>query len=517
MPHDKGWRKSRAKTADNLMTEDQPFSFRLQTNADLLKEIFYYPTNLALKVRNLYIPLLDREGMVFYWEDSVDTQTIEAHIVGPLLQTKEIAMDSGDIATLLTKHVLTAASSKKISFIQEAIDELINGNTVLFTEGYAHALSISTTSFEGRTISLPTVENAVKGPKEAFIESASVNRSLIRKHVREHDLICELITVGERAPKQVSMMYLHSIADSELIEGVKKRIMDIDTDTIMNLSMLEQHLEERPYSLFPSILATERPDRAASFMYEGHIVLIMDNSPLALIVPVTFWALFQTGEDWYLRWAYGNFIRLIRLISVFVALFTPSLYIAAVTFHVEMIPPDLMLAIAATRERVPFPTLVEVLIMEVSFEILREAGIRIPSVIGPTIGILGALILGQAAVQANIVSPILVVIVAITGLSSFAIPEISFNFGIRILRFLMLFVAFFTGFFGIGLLSTFLVAYMVSLKSFGVPFLSPMAPFQPSAKDLLYRPILRDRLLRPFYASPQDQVRQKKTERKSSR
>lgn len=253
--------------------------------------------------------------------------------------------------------------------------------------------------------------------------------------------------VGQRSTKKIAILYIQDIANPQLVNNIKERIKQINVDYIEQIAILEQHFEERSYSLFPSILLTERPDRTCSFLMEGHVALLMDGSPQALIAPITFWNLFQTGEENYLRWPYGNFLRIIRLIALFIATLTPGFYIAVSTYHLEMLPTDLMLAIAATRERVPFSSFTEILFMEFSFEILREAGVRIPTAIGPTIGIVGALILGQAAVDANIVSPILVINVALTGLASFTIADNSLNFAIGIIRFLMLFAAVSFGFF----------------------------------------------------------------------
>lgn len=314
----------------------------------------------------------------------------------------------------------------------------------------------------------------------------------------------------------VNLMYLKNIVDPGLVESVKQRISQIEAIGTDHLSVLEQHIEERPYSLIPSALLTERPDRACAFINEAHVVLLMESSPYALVVPVTFWSLFHTPEDMYQRWAYGNFIRIVRLVAVLVALLTPSIYIAASNFHLEMIQSDLLLSIAGTRERVPFPAVVEVLLMECTFELLREAGVRIPTTIGPTIGIVGALILGQAAVDADIISPILVIIVAITGLSSFAIPNISFSFIIRILRFAFFFAASVIGLYGIALLMTACIAYLASFKSFGVPFLAPMAPHYRSSKDLILRPPVWKQWLRPFHVHPQDKVRKNKPEGNSN-
>src|SRR5213079_609143 len=235
-----------------------------------------------------------------------------------------------------------------------------------------------------------------------------------------------------------------------------------------------QYLEERPRSLFPTILYTERPDRAASFIEEGHIVLLMTNSPSCLILPATFWAILHSPEDHYLRTPYGNFIRVLRFFALFVAMFASSFYIAITNFHVGMIPPDLLMAVAGTRERVPFPSIIEILMMEMAFELIREAGLRVPSPIGPTIGIVGALILGQAAVQANIISPIVIIVIALSGLSSFIISDVSMNFAIRMSRFLFIFAAGFLGVYGAVALFVTSLFYIVSLKSFGTPYFAPM-------------------------------------------
>jgi spore germination protein KA len=276
--------------------------------------------------------------------------------------------------------------------------------------------------------------------------------------------------------------------------------------------MLEQYLDEHPYSLVPSALNTERPDRACAFLLEGHVILIMDNSPAALVMPITIWSLLHSAEDHYMRWAYSNFMRVIRLLALFVAVMTPSVYIAVATFHEEMIPTDLLLAIAATREQVPFPALLEVLLMEFAFELVREAAVRVPTVIGPTIGIVGALILGQAAVEANIISPILVVIVAMTGISSFTIPEPSLNFAVRITRFILLFAAAFMGFFGIALVIACMLAYLTTYTSYGVPFLSPLTPYYRSSADMILRMPLHKERFRPENLRPRDLIR--KPERK---
>lgn len=500
-------------------------SRELQHNIEVLEETFLSSVNDALKIREL--SFLQKEAVLIYIDVIVDTKVIADNIMIPLLSflTKpasvEIKDDTQDrdepeydYGTLIIKHVLTASFTTKISTFQEVVTEILEGNTILLLEDYGHAISIDTAKFAARTVEEPKVEKSVKGSKEAFVESVDVNRSLIRKQLKDSRLITEVVKIGERAPSLVSVMYIQDLADPELVQKVKERTMQIKSDTVLNLDMLEEHIEDRSYSLIPSVLVTERPDRASAYLLEGHVILLMGNSPNALIAPITFWSLFQSGEDYYLRWPEGNFIRIIRLMAMFIAFFTPAIYVAASTFHVEMLPTDLMLAIAGTRERVPFPIIVEVFFMELTFEILREASTRIPTAMGATIGIVGALILGQAAVEANIISPILVVVVAITGLSSFAIPSISLNYAVRILRFGILIAATVMGFFGNALFFILILAYMSSIKSFEVPFFSPMAPHQRSSKDLILRPPVWKMWLRPFSVDPQEAIRRKKPGRK---
>ncbi|WP_426446074.1 spore germination protein [Paenibacillus sp. S-38] len=492
--------------------QEQRLTASLAENVDELKRAFNYPANKALVVRELFASSLGREAAVLFLEGAAEAESIEKQIIEPLVTRSPVGLRHPNAAVAALEEILTSSSVKATSLIQDLIHDLVNGGTILLIQGEDQGLSVDKPGFQSRSIGEPQVEHVLKGPKEAFIESAAANRSLIRKQIRDRELMSEVLTVGRRSINEISVMYLKNLADPELVAEIKQRIGQIEADSVSNLSILEQHIEERSYSLIPTVLLTERPDRASSFLMEGHVVLLMENSPEALILPVTFWSLFHTPEDQYLRWAYGNFIRIVRIIAVFVALLTPSLYIAVSTFHEEMLPTDLLLAIGATRERVPFPALIEVLLMEAAFELVREAAVRIPSVIGPTIGIVGALILGQAAVEANIVSPILVIIVALTGISSFTIPEISFNFAVRILRFAILLIASFMGFFGIALTLTCVIAYMVSFKSYGVPFLTPLSPHQGSSKDMIVRPPVWKQWLRPLYTQPKDKQRKKKPE-----
>lgn len=469
----------------------------LKDNSDKLKELFSYPTNIDFTIKDLYIKSLNKDAMLFYLNGMVKKEKIEEHIIKPLMW-KNISISTKIPLSDIEKKILTTIESNRFNNLKVISEDLLKGHVVVLIDGYKEALSIVATGFEYRNISKAENEVVIKGPHESFAESQEVNRSLIRKQLRNRNLITETLIIGETSSTDISVMYIKDVTEPKLIENIKNRIKEIKVDGIKSVSILEQHIEERPYSLFPSLLYTERPDRAAHFLKEGNIVILSDNTPACLVAPATFWSFFHTAEDTYERWAYGNFLRIIRLFAIFISLLAPASYIAMTNFHEELIPLDLLISIAGSRETVPFPALVEVLIMEVSFELVREAGIRVPSPIGPTVGIVGALILGQAAVDANIVSPIMIIIVGITAISSFAIADTSLNFSIRILRFGITALAATMGFIGISVGLICLFAYMLSIKSFDVPYFSPLAPYTKSPTNTILRAPVWKRWLNPF-------------------
>lgn len=485
----------------NALTE------HFEYNVEKIKQRFHYPQNYSLKIRRIVITALDKEVVIFFIESTTDKELIELHIIKPLIDSTIRVPHEENGVTYLIEKVLTASFTKKINTFDDAIYALINGHTVIFVEDESEAVVVDTQKYTSRQITEPLTETVVKGPKESFNESVLDNRSLIRKRIKDPDLMCEIIRVGNREPQEISMLYIKDIANDELVKEVKKRINEINIDTVLDLTVLEHLIESHPYSLIPSTMTTERPDRTCSFLREGHIVLLMDGSPFALVVPVTFWMLFHTSEDQYLRWISGNFIRVIRLLALFITLLVPAGYLAVTSYHPEMLPTDLTLAISAAREQIPMPVFWELLFMEITLEILREAGIRVPSAIGPTIGIVGAIILGQAAVEANVVSPILVIIVSITGLASFTIPDVGFNVAVRIVRFIFLIAANAMGFVGLSLCFIAFLIYATSYTSFGVPFFAPLSPSLPSSKDLYVRPPLQKQWRRPTHLKPKDEQR----------
>jgi spore germination protein KA len=493
-------------TGVDYMSTDQP---TLKQKVSHIKSSFVAPKNKDLDIRELYIKSIKKDGVLIFIDGMVDSKIIEKEVITPLIK-EDVNGVNEEPLSVLKKRILTVKKVEEVSSIKDVVEKIIRGNTILLIDGVKGALALSTTGFEHRAVDKPSNENVIKGPKEAFVESSKINRSLIRRQIKSEKLVTESIDVGSKQISTVHMLYLDDIANNQIVDKVKSRLQNINAESVTNLSSLEQYIEDRPYSLIPTVLYTERPDRAASFLNEGHVVLIMDNSPSSLIVPITFWAFFHTGEDQYQRWFYGNFIRLMRFIAFCISFAVPGIYVAITNYHQEMIPTDLVLSIAGTRETMPFPAILEVLLMELSFELIREGSTRIPTSIGPTIGIVGALILGQAAVQANIVSPILVIVVAITGLSSFAIPEVSFSYTIRIGRFMVLICGILFGFFGISLFLSFVIIYTAGISSFDVPYISPFTPYFRSSKDFLFRSVMKKQWSRPLNMHPKDKARKEK-------
>jgi spore germination protein KA len=311
---------------------------------------------------------------------------------------------------------------------------------------------------------------------------------MIRRRLKTTKLKFESIKVGKLSKTEVVITYLDSIAQQSIVEEVRSRLHEINIDAIEDSGYILEFIEDNPYSLFPQVLQTERPDRVVGSLLEGRIGIIVENSPFALIVPVTFFQMMNSPEDYYGRFIMTSFIRFIRYLFLLVALLFPAIYIAVTTFHHELLPTNLLFSVAASREKVPFPAVIEALLMEITFEALREAGLRLPRPIGSTVSIVGALVIGQAAVEAGIVSAPLVIVVSTTGIASFMFPSYPLTGAIRLLRFLMIFLAATLGFYGILLGVLFILVHLVQLRSFGVPYLSPIAPFNfNNLKDIFVR------------------------------
>ncbi|GAA5416744.1 hypothetical protein Pryu01_01782 [Paraliobacillus ryukyuensis] len=466
-------------------------------NEQLIKELLGNSTELVSKQVNLEEE--ESVTVVFLYMNGLVSQKLVQEIILEIL-----LIDIGEAVPILSNktkskedlyHELSIIANE-LTEVETIIDSLINGKTVLFIDGKIAAFSIDTKgSNTDRGVEQNTTQQVVRGPKDSFTESILINVALIRKRIKDPSLWTEQMVIGTKTQTQVMIAYIHDVVNEDLIKEVRSRLKKIKVDAILESGNIEEFIQDQTYTPFPTVYNSERPDAIAAGILEGRIAIFIDGTPFVLLVPVLLINFLQTPEDYYQRSDIATLLRCLRMLAVVLSLLTPSIYIALTVFHQEMIPTRLLISLAAQREGVPFPALVEALIMEVTFELLREAGIRLPATVGSAISIVGALVLGQAAVDAGIVSAMMVIVVSITAISSFVFPSYNFAISLRMLRFGFMILAATFGFFGIFTGLLLLVMHLSSLRSFGVPYLSPFAPYNSSdQEDAIFRvPIwLRD-------------------------
>jgi len=391
-------------------------------------------------------------------------------------QDLKLSRSYSNLIDLIEDRLLTMGTIERRDEFTTIIDDMLCGHAVLLIDGYDEAISIPIPTREVRNVAEPETESVVRGPREGFVESIDINLSLVRGRIKTPDLKFESFRLGRVSKTDITVAYIEGIAPQDLIDEVLNRVKRIDIDIVNESGIIEQLIEDDPFSPFPQISNTERPDGVASSLNEGRVSIFVDGTPFVLVMPSVFVHFLQANEDYYQRFFFSSFVRMLRFVAFLVALLGPSVYIAITTFHQEMIPTKLLLSIVASRAGVPFPALVEALIMEIAFEFLREAGIRLPKTVGQAVSIVGALVVGEAAVQAGLVSQAMVIVVALTGIASFMIPAYSFALGVRLIRFGVMFLAASWGMFGITFAVLALLIHLCSLRTFGVPYLSPITP-----------------------------------------
>ncbi len=513
---------------DAIIKDRVEMFYDLVENRKMMEKVFRVPKNKDTVFRSLTIGTNPPVKALLVFIDGItNSQVQNMAILQPLMLLSGIfdrcdfecqmfdttragykdLFDRVKEALLPNNQVSTAHNFSRV------VEDVLNGNTALLIDGYNQALLLETKGWPYRSVSTPQVEAVIRGPQEAFTEQIRVNTSLVRKIIHRPSLLTEFIKVGNSAPMQCAVMYLDDLVNPDLVQEVKRRLESVRGDFLLETGLVEEMIEDYPQHMVPQVLSTERPDRVAASLLEGQVAVLIDGNPFVMVVPCTFFTLMQAPEDAYIRWPIGSFVRVIRYVGLFLALLLPANYVAIIAYHQEFIPTDLLLAITGAREKVPFPSIVEVLVMEFSFELIREAGIRIPGTVGTTLGIVGALILGQAAVAANIVSPILIIVVAVTALGSFAIPNYSFSLTIRALRFFYIILAALAGLHGIMVGFFIHVGVMANLKSFGVPLLAPVAPVTRKGSDYLLRGPQWRQETRPDYLDPLQVRRQSEVSR----
>lgn len=457
-----------AYAASDVGSRVESLKHRLSKSADIVYRTFTTPTGLPCAI--VYI-----KGMI-------DLQTVEDNVLKVLAGIDPATPHQELFARLFDRKQLPVALQSVIVALKDAEQCVLDGNALLMIEGERRMLSFSVSSAQQRAIEEAPNEAVIRGPREAFIEHLETNITLLRKRLRTGSFTVDMLSFGEYTRTSVAVAYLSGVCKPALVDEVKKRLSYVKIDGVLGSSYLEEYIEDNPYSPFPQLQYTERPDVVCAALLEGRIALLVDGTPIAIIAPVTMFMLMQSAEDYYSRYVAASWIRLLRFVFLIISLLLPSFYIAVTTFHPDIIPERLLVTIAAAREGVPFPALLEALLMELSFEALREASLRIPKVIGQAVSIIGALIIGTAAVQAGIVSAAMVIIVSMTGIASFIIPHYDLGLAFRLLRFPIMILAGIFGLFGIACGMVLLYIHLIELRSFGVPYMEPLTPRR--ARDL---------------------------------
>ena len=415
---------------------------------------------------------------------------------------------------MLEEHVIGLSDVQPLKSYEEGKAALLAGNGLLFLDGDTNCYKISSKGYPGLGVKKAENEKVIRGSQEAFTESEKINVALIRKRLRDSRMKVEEQTVGVRSHTMTALVYMEDLIYQGLLTTMKQQLQRYEIDGILDSGMLEQLSEKHWLSPFPQFQTTERPDRAAAAVLEGRIVLVTDHSPQVLILPSDYNSFFQTSDDWYNRFQVASYARTLRFFAAILSMIFPAVYVAVATWHTSLLPTKLVLSMAEARQGVPFPALGEILLMEISFELLKEAGIRLPGPMGNTIGIVGGLIIGQAAVDASLVSPIVVIVVAFTALCSFAIPNEEFASAFRILKYGCIFMGAWLGLYGVALSGLWVLIHLSHLNSFGIPYLMPYVAADVNGyedkKDSLFRFPLRYCVRRPIFARRGERIKLRK-------
>ena len=454
-------------------------STKLEENIAGIQTIFCDTPDLV--IRELVIRQTSTKASLVYLSGITDSKVVFDHILTPLLFQGEKEKKVENIKVSLG-HIKEAAKWQQVE------SAILKGECVLFVDNHQEAYIYDTPAFPKRSLEDSPIETYLSGAHVGFTETGGDNIALIRQQIPNRELKIKEMTVGERGKTKLSILYLADVADQEILKEIVDRIQRVDVDSIINAGVLSQYIEDHSYSPFPQFLLTERPDFAAAEILQGRFITVVDRSPSVIVGPASFSSFFKTIDDYSNRWMVASFIRLLRYLGFFIAIFLPAIYIATISFHFEVIPLKLLFSVGESRERIPFPPFIEAFIMELTLEMLREAGIRLPAKIGQTVGIVGGIVIGQAAVEAGIVSNIMVIVVALTAIASFIIPNYEMGSAIRIVRFPMMILASLFGFVGIIVGLMILLSHFIGLESLGMPYGSPVAPLRiPDWKDLFIR------------------------------
>ena len=489
------------KVSANLRENEKYLRSRLENCSDILIR----PMRLGDKHKV--------DCLMVYIEVAVSNMMLDDSALGKMINHFwEISPE--DIQEFVRHNSLGIADVKKLENLDESIDAMLAGNAVFFIDGYDKAMKISSKGYPSTGVMEAESEKVLRGSREGFSDSVKSNSALVRKRLRDTRLKVEEYKIGVRSHTLTQVLYMDDLVHERLLEEVKERLEEFQIDGILDSGMLEQLTEDVWYSPFPQYQTTERPDRAVQEILNGKVVILCDNSPEALILPGNFNSFMESSEDWYHRFEMASFLRILRYLAVIMATVLPGLYLAVIRFHTQILPSALILSFAEAREGVPFSSVVELIFLELAFELIREAGVRVPGSLGNAIGIVGGLVIGQAAVEANLVSPIVVMIVALTALGSMTVPNEEFAAAFRLVKYGFLILGGYLGIYGIVLGVYLVIGHLAGLISFGIPYLVPFIKKEQkgSRGEGVWRVPLRKRVLRPLYAREEQKIRLKRKE-----
>lgn len=441
-----------------------------------------------------------------YIDGMADKILLDDYVVEPLMEMSGQVTDPVE----LKSRVIAVSDMREVETMTDGLSAALSGETLLFIDGYPGALIIATRSWPNRGVSEPSSETVIRGPREGFTETIRFNTALLRRRIRDVGLKIEASQCGVRSKTDIALVYIDDIVNTEVLKELRRRLKRIDIDAILDSGYIEQFIEDNENTPFPQVQSTERPDVVSAALYEGRIGIIVDGSPFVLVVPAVLVDFFQAPDDYYSSWITGSFVRFLRLIGIMTSLIMPALYVAVTSFHSDLIPTKLAYTIAASREGVPFPAYVEVFLMEAALAFLIQAIIKLPKAISSTIGIVGGLIIGQSAVSAGLVSPIMIIILGTTAITTFLIPNYEVTAAFTYFRIIIIVLSALLGLYGIMLGVIFLIIHLTRIKSFGIPYLAPAVDLVWSdMKDLFVRLPLNRFIKRPEFLKPRNVVRQK--------
>ena len=473
----------------------------LSRNLDVFRYRLGAPGNADVLIRRFRSGAFD--SAVIAIDGMVNTQMVDENILKPCMDLPEDAGEDVHPQTrvsFLMEHAVSVLPMKMKDNVDEIIADVLGGQCALLCEGCAVACVMDARGFEKRTIGRPEAERVVLGPHESFSESIRTNITLLRRIVQREELTTEFISAGGAMKTRCALLYLRGTADEAMAQRIRARLESCCYDFPLTTGEVEQLIEENPWSLLPQCVRTERPDRAASFLAEGQIVVLTDGSPAALGAPATIYHQLHTPDDASMRWQYGTFLRIVRLIGMLLHVFLPGVYLAVLRFHQELLSPMLLTSVYETSSRVPIPVFLEALLMTLAFDLINEAGLRAPGAMGNALGIVSGLILGQSAVSADIVSPLLLIVVAASGLGGFCVPSYALSIGLKLVQLILLCAGAAGGLYAMTLALGTLLCALCAMQSVGSPLTAPLTPPRRGNPDVFLRLPMKYQKARAFFA-----------------